>query len=241
MITDEEIADLPEDPQLAFVTLERILRERVQEEERHADQNHDVESFRIEYINRTVAAAKIYDIDALSQWKVPRVGENIYRAYIQFTHDVDYVTMQIRIQTAPQKKRGSVGLDQNDKTKIHHYIGNIKEIVDKSDLIEDKKDKLYEKLNDLALEVDKNRTRLETVAAVFMTLCSGIGQGFSKLEPARRWLDSIATVMERAKDLENIAQPKIPPPSARKRLEAPRKQLPESKALTDELDDDIPF
>jgi len=33
MITDEEISDLPEDPQLAFVEFEKICRARVQEKE----------------------------------------------------------------------------------------------------------------------------------------------------------------------------------------------------------------
>jgi hypothetical protein len=33
MITDEELAQLPDDPELAFVELERILRDRLNEKE----------------------------------------------------------------------------------------------------------------------------------------------------------------------------------------------------------------
>ena len=39
MITDEELAGLPDDPQLAFVEFERILRARVHEAEQEASQS----------------------------------------------------------------------------------------------------------------------------------------------------------------------------------------------------------
>jgi hypothetical protein len=67
MITDEELAQLPEDPELAFVEFERIVRARLHEqEERAADGEYSsLEAFQLEYMNKVAAAATEYGIKAL--------------------------------------------------------------------------------------------------------------------------------------------------------------------------------
>jgi hypothetical protein len=121
MITDEELAELPDDREQAFVMFEKIVRDKLRKLERSEDMNN-ADGDRLEYINKVVAAAKAYQIEPLMNWGVPRVGINIYEEYVQFTHDVDHVTTQIRILHAPRKKQGTVGLDTNNRTKIHHHI-----------------------------------------------------------------------------------------------------------------------
>ncbi|MFI5024786.1 MAG: hypothetical protein ACHQRJ_24440 [Alphaproteobacteria bacterium] len=53
MITNEEIFRHPEDPELAFVAFERILRDRLHEKENGASQVQwsDADSYRLGYIN----------------------------------------------------------------------------------------------------------------------------------------------------------------------------------------------
>lgn len=76
--------------------------------------------------------------------------------------------------------------------------------------------------------------------AVYIAICDGIGQGFEKLEPARKWIDSIAALMGRAKENEERAEHKLPPPSERKKIEPPKRRLsPPHKESS--LDEDIPF
>lgn len=241
LITDEDLANLPEDPQLAFVELERVARVRVQQWETEIAevQYGDADPYRLEYINKVLAAARVYEIDALKDWQVPNVRDsNIYDQYRQFTHDVDHFTMQIRIRNVPVNRRASVGLDGNTKIKIHHHIGKIREAIEAAALPDEKRDALYRKLDRFALEVDKVRTDLQAATAVYIAVCAGIGEGFKKLEPVRRMIDSVATLLGKAKEAEENL-PALPSGAERKRLEAPRKRLPPPRA--GDLDDEIPF
>jgi hypothetical protein len=250
MITDEELAQLPDDPELAFVEFERIMRSRVSEAlwEASQEQCGDTVSPRFEYINKVLAAAKEYGIEALSDWNLPSsdIADNrIDRLYLNFTADVDHFIMKVRIRNAPRIRRNSVGLDGNTKTKIHHLIAQIRNAIEAAELPVDKRESLYEKLNAFVSEVDKARTGLEAGMAVYIAICDGIGQGFKKLEPARRWIDSIATLLGRAKDAEDKLRPGLPPPTERKRLEQPQLKLPSpeqtSRRPVKDLDDEIPF
>jgi hypothetical protein len=244
MITDDELAELPEDPMLAFVQFEKILRERVDEQELQAFKlaeegvpvPYSVSSYKLEYISKVLAAATVYKIHALQNWTVPSARGDVDELYTAFTADVDHFTTQVRIQNAPRNRQNSVGLDGNTKATIHHYIQRIREAIEKADLPEDKKDSLYSKLNNFALEVDKNRTALQAGMAVYIAVCDGIGQGFRKLEPVRKMIDSIAALLGRAKEAEDSLR--LPSPPELRRIPPPLRQLeppPPSE------DDEIPF
>ena len=243
MITDDELAELPEDPELAFVELERIVRSRLKEQEQNAllegDRNKS-SAFRLDYINQVVAAARAYGIEALANWDVQSVSQKINFDFRSFTLDVDSFTTQVRIRHAPRKRDGSVALDDNARARIHHHIQQIRTAIEGAKLPEPKRDSLYKKLNGFALEVDRNRTSLQAGMAVYIGLCDAIGQGFKKLEPARKFFNSIAAVLGRAKEAEESSRPSIPRSEERKQLEAPPKKLspPESSG---DLDDDVPF
>ena len=215
------------------------MRDRLREDERNEEHGYNLDADRLEYMNCTIAASKVFNINGLSEWTVPMSG-NIYDNYVRFTTEVDHFTTQIRIRNAPKRRKESVGLDNNAKIKIHHYIDQIREIIDGSGIPEEKKESLYETLHNFALEVDKGRTALNAGMAVFIAICAGIGQGFEKLEPARRWIDLIATLLGKAKELEDSARPRLPSPTEQKRLQAPPKGLPKAEPR-EEPDDDIPF
>ncbi len=186
-------------------------------------------------MNKVAAAAKEYGIKPLASLQVPAAQfHDVDGACRQFQMDVDHFTMTIRIRNATRDRRNSVGLDGNTKVKIYQYIQRIRVAIEKAELPEDKKDSLYDKLNRFALEVDKNRTPLQAGMAVYIAVCDGIGQGFKKLEPARRWIDAIAALMGRAKDVEDSLR--LPSPPELRRIEPPRRQLePPPPSLDDEI------
>ncbi|MGH7036201.1 MAG: hypothetical protein ACREFL_20940 [Stellaceae bacterium] len=241
MITDDELSGLPEDPELAFVEFERIMRARLHEKEYEASQEQwgDADPYRLEYINRVLAAARVYNVDQLKGWEVPSVEGNVSNVYRQFSTDVDHFTTQIRIRNVARNRQGSVGLDGNTKAKIHHHIAQIRTAIEEAALPDDKRDALYGKLDRFALEVDKARTSLQAGMAVYIAVCAGIGEGFKKLEPVRRMVDSVATLLGRAKEAED-ALPALPAATDRRNLEAPRRRLP-SPATRQDPDDEIPF
>jgi hypothetical protein len=243
VITDEELAELPDDPRLAFVEFEKIMRARLYgaEQEQSNYQYGDTEPYRLEYINKVLAAAREFEINELDAWKPPSVDEKIHDIYKQLASVVDHITTQIRIRNVHRKRKYSVGLDNSARSKIHHYIEQIREVIAVADELPIKKrDSLYDKLDTFALEVDRARTPFETATALWVDLCDAIGEGFTKLEPARRWIDSIGTLLGRVKALEDDARPALPKSAERPRLEAPRKKLPAPTTPRD-LDDEIPF
>ncbi|MFO0388770.1 MAG: hypothetical protein ACK502_03515 [Alphaproteobacteria bacterium] len=121
--------------------------------------------------------------------------------------------------------------------KIHHFISQIKIAIEESALEEHKKNSLYNKLNEFASEVDKSRTGWQSGMALYVAVCSAIGEGVQKLEPARKWVDSIAELLGKAKEAED-SMPRLPH-TERKKLEPPRKQISSKKE--EPLDDEIPF
>ena len=63
MISDEELADLPADPELAFVAFEKLLRERLQNyEQRGLLEDYSPDPYRLEYMTKVSAAARQYGI-----------------------------------------------------------------------------------------------------------------------------------------------------------------------------------
>ena len=243
MITDEEMALLPADPELAFVAVEKILRQRIEERETMARNNDfSPDPDRMEYMTKVLAAAHVYEITPLVGLKITHVARNdIWDEYSQFKTDVDFVNIQIRLRAALIDREGSIGLDETAKRKIHHFIQQIKDEIEHIDLEADKKDSLLAALNSFAREVDRSRTRMQAGMALWMKFMTGMGEGFEKLKPVRELLDSIARVMGKVKDFEDHYSSRLPGPAERKRLEPPPSRPAQTTRSTQEVEDEIPF
>jgi hypothetical protein len=243
MITDEEIEQLPDDPIVAFIEFEKILRTRTNEILQTASQEQwdNSSDYYIEYMNRVAAAAQEFKIDDLKALRVPPVNRDyssIHADYQQFLTDVDFFTTRFRLRRS-RNRQNSVGLDGNTKARIHAYIQKIRIVLDKAELPESKRDLLFAKLDEFVLEVDKSRTNLQSIATVYLTICTVIGEGFNKLEPVRRFINSIAALMGKAKDTEDSLRTPLQPPQAQ--LEFPRRQLPAPHSTDEEEIQKSPF
>lgn len=240
MISDDELDNLPSDHAQAFVELENILRERTESKLFDYERiNMDTDSVRRAYVSGVIAAAKEYEIEGLENYPVPNNVDDIRQFYSSFLADVDLTTMQLRIRIAKTRKRYSVSLEQKEKSKIHHYIQQIRAAIDEANIEESKRNKLFEKLNDFAAEVDKSRTTFQCLSDLFVTLCATIGDGVKELEPARKWLDSIAGVMGKTKEAEEQFQELTH--AQNKKITGPRKQIAPPIQKVCELDDEVPF
>jgi hypothetical protein len=238
MITDEEIEQLPEDPELAFVEFEKIVRERTLESLKHLS-GVDADDCYLAYINKVLGASREYKIDALKNRETPSLNSNLYDVYRKLAADVDFYATQIRIRNVGRNRQNSVGLDGNTKTKIHQYIQKIRIILEKVELPVTKRDALFGKLDAFAAEVDKVRTSLQSIMAIWLEVCTDIDEGVKKLRPLLRMINSIAVLMGKAKEIEDTLRV-LPLQTAQ--LEAPRKQLPPPTANRMPSDvEDIPF
>ncbi len=116
MIKDEELAELSDDPEWAFVEYEHLVRQRTAVALAVSPtQDHDRP--RINYMRHVLAAVGSFKLGILGGWSVPQVGEgSISSKYEQFQSEVDYAVLQIRPRHARRVKRYSVALDPKAKS-----------------------------------------------------------------------------------------------------------------------------
>jgi hypothetical protein len=239
---DDEYLDLAEDPDVAFRQLEKKFRAEM-DGHLERSQAHNFETFALSYINRTVAAAKTLEIEPLKDWEVPPPQrQNLWEEYEEFRMAVEHYLVQTKILHSRRVRGYSVQLDAATKSKIRHYLEKIKEIVDRLEVPLPKKEALTAKITALSDQVDRDRTRFDAYAGLALEMATTGGEVARKLNPARKFLDTIAALLGYAKQAED-ARPSLPAPHERKRLTPPRKErlLPPSSRQPDLLDDDIPF
>ena len=94
---------------------------------------------------------------------------------------------------------------------------------------------LFDKLNGLQKEVDRDRTRFDAYAALAVEAAGVLGDSVEKSK-VLDVLNTIARVMCGTKKDQETKR--LPPASPPKRLEAPRSQKSNKQK---ELDDEIPF
>jgi hypothetical protein len=243
-ISDDEIAQLPEEPELKFVALERIVRERYEKAWNQLDhQNESGMSLMRRYMSNVLPAAKLYGVKELAGWKRPSSGEESYDLYNAFFADVDYCTTELRLRSVERVKKNSVALDAATKVKLRHLLGQVRETIDQLEVEADKRDRLYARVADLESEINRDRTRLDAVGALFVDACGYAGEGVKKLEPLIQGIERIGAAIGIAKARED-AQLRLPAPKAPKQIEPPRDDIgPARRAPRSEinLDDEIPF
>jgi hypothetical protein len=246
MDEQELYANLPRDPEKAFLHLERYYRERCEEQVKKAHQDEDVGHFWAEYIGRVLAA--IRELGLTPQFdneRMPKVEEIGYNTYINFGKEVEYYRTQLLIRHGLRVQGYSLALDSATKQKISHHLTKIREIVHKLEVTDEKKESLYSKIEALQLEVDRDRTRLDAYADLVIGATGAVGEAVEKLEPLRKWLDSIARLLWISQTEETR---KLPAPEKRKQIEPPRPSsgYPFAKSNTgsaprEDMNDEIPF
>jgi hypothetical protein len=242
MISDDEILEAIQeargDPNLAFVKLERrfrtTLHTNLQNDESQGTAAYN--SYYIEYINHTLAAASGLKITAFQKWKLPSHSRNntLVDTYNDFTSDVDHFSLQVRLNHAVHRDKYSVSLTGAEKTKIRHLVDRIKRVIDQSPLPKTKRDELFDLLNKFLAEVDRERTRYEVVSDLMIGMSRVAGTSIKELSPIRPWIEMILKAIGKRKDEENK---QALPPATPRQIEPPHREEPEPA----QTDDDIPF
>lgn len=237
-MSDDLYDNLPDDHELAFAELEGHFRHKLESDMAGSDQGDEVAFMMLQYINQVVAAAKALGIEAVAAYEVPANENQIWDYHKQFSTDVMNIVIQIRINHSRRRRKFSVKLSGEDKRKIHHYIEQIRLLVEQSDCTQEKKDSLFKKLSELILEIDRDRTRFEMIVDSIMSVARLSGEIEREgAEPWWKWIKPILGVVDEAKEEEKKMS--LPAPEDRKKLEPPRKQITAPKS--NNLDDDIPF
>lgn len=239
---DYTFDDLSEDPELAFVFLERQFRaEAEQSIAEYRNNDSDSTEVQLRYMSQTLAARSELSLDILTEWTLPPARDMDYNIYTDFKRDVDHFRTAIRIRNTRRIRGYSVLLDVTAKRKIRHHLQQVREIVETLELEQWKRESLFEKINAVDADLDKERSSLAKYGAL-VAEASGIfgdavGEMAVKAEPARKFLETIGFLIWGAEMQERSKQ--LPSPEKPKQIEPPKKTKPMGRRSLP--DDEIPF
>jgi hypothetical protein len=194
--------DLSDDNELAFLQLIAEFKEEFAEKLERPDASFEYDAS--EFMNKVIAAATALGIDAISSHEAPRHGDPTFGSnFTDFQRDLDHIIVQLRIHHARRKKRLSVGLSAEQKTKIHAFIEKIRTCVEGSDAGISKKEKIFQILGALTVEIDRERTRFE----YFADLARGLASEFARSGVPVGVIDLGARNMAVSEGSENLDAP----------------------------------
>jgi len=233
MLDDSELDNLPEDPALQFVQLEKKLRSTLENNIRQIENGYGSDLYYLQYMNHVAALAVELQIPDLLDLKVPNTSEKLYDAHIMFIQRVDFFNMRIRIRASRERKENSVSLSEKSKAKIRHYLQQIPPLIDRLDVTESKRASLRNKTHNLMLAVEQERTGLAHVGAILLEV-TGLGRKAAKdLKPLKDLIDPVVREVAAAKDAE---PPALQIPAPPRRIPGPMSRPPEV-----DKDDEISF
>lgn len=236
--------DLPETEELIFLKLESAYRDACVESARITCENEEPGYFPadcyLKYMRQTAAIAAELQLGILHDFAIPDAQDFAISDYRNFTGQVDHWRAAYSVRQARRNSGYSVRFDDKTRTIINHHISQIREIIQKLEVDEWKKDSLLNCLDALQKEVDKNRSGFEVVGAFFIEASGILGESAEKLEPVRKLMDSIAGLIWGAKHAEQTKT--LPPPTPRKQIPGPKTAPPRRpKTTRDDFDKEIPF
>lgn len=232
-------ADLPEDPEQAFLQLEETFRAECDRRIANSDQNDRTDVIYVDYIAQVLGAISALELEAEFHNQVPAIQDVDFNTYLNFNKDVKNYCTILKIRGARRAQGYSVQFDETAKRKIHHHLDQVRDIFAKLELDDERqRENLFACLQALQSEVNKNRTHFDRFAALSIASASVTGEAVEKSK-LLELLDAVARIFWGA---QSAAPKRLPPPSEAKKLPAPKvipKQKPSNKR--GDMDDEIPF
>lgn len=252
LVDPDELDDLPEDPQAAFMAVIRQTQRRLLDETAKLDPDNEhgwrqIDELRHSFMNLVVATAKRLEIDPFMSMEVPTLSAFRDTDHKQFQADLDHYLMQLMLDNSIRNKRDSVEILPNSKDRIRTYVHSLRGCIEKSNMTEAKREALLKKLDQFEQELEKRRLGLLTVTRITLELLAIPGGLWSSGDVAHRLIGNVMQVIAEAKAAEEETR-QLPPVVAPRALSPPRQAQPPSTphsrpqpAFDSDLDDDVPF
>lgn len=239
-ITQDELDELPEDPQLAFAELVRHAQRRLADYTRDLEHQENwplLREARHGFMNVVVAAGRRYGIEPFATMDVPRYKKFDNDEYFQFKADLDHYMTQLLIDNSIRGKRDSVFIEQKTKDRIRQHLHNLRSCIENANISEGRKRALLNRVDDLESELNRRRVSLLTVAKVAFEILALPAGVWGSVEIAQRLTTNIMQAVGEAKVIEDEAR-RLPPVTTPIALAPPRREQPQNQKV---LEDDIPF
>lgn len=235
-LKDEDFEDLPDDDGDAFVYLESIARDKLFQSRGDGD-DLSYEEF-MSFMNEITAIASYYNIPDIY---IDSSISNIDICFSDFIRKVEFRAVQIRAQRAQRNRKNSVSIDGAARERIQHYLERLKEEVRASNLHEDRRKVLLDKIADFEAELVKKRINFAAAMAVVALFAAASNDFVEAGEKVLSLTHSIAQVLGGAKEREEGQRNLLPPREPFKAIPDMRPQPDQSENwhLSD-ADDDLP-
>ena len=232
----QEYASLPDDPELGFATLQKT---GFQELQRNLQNVGDVNwYYERQYVDVMLAFDEVHDLGFLVDYRDPPNNDSDFSEYfVRFVRHTELVSQKIKMEVARRTKTGTrivVVLDTPARDAIHAYIKAIKKKLNELDLSDKKREALFNKLNTFAAEVDRNRTRTESLFALIVEASDVAKTVGDKFKHVQRTVDRIVEKIAEARDVNDA----LPSWEERKRIERSINQI---ESPQEDFDDGVPF
>ena len=199
------------------------------------------QAVRQQYMSAVAAVAqecRIANVD------YPTDTNNFFEAFGQFSLAVQGEVARIRIRSRGMRHPYSVLLTGSTRTKIEHYISRIRDTVERSDLDSTRKERLQNRLDQLAAELSSQRLSFAKTMGILASVLTMTASSVTIAADGQSAVAHIVQLIGHDKESENSAAQRLAPPP--KALPAPAaKTLPARhwpvRTATVELDDEIPF
>jgi hypothetical protein len=188
--------DLPDEEELIFLKLESAFRETCERNVFEAQRNEangyvPAEQY-LRYMRQITAIAGELQLGIFQDRPMPNAEDFSIAGYQNFLGQVDHWRAAFSVRHARRSSGYSVRLDTKTRSIISHHIGQIREIIQKLEVDEWKRDSLLNCLNALQAEVDKNRSGYEVLGAFMVEFSGVLGGAAENLKPVQRLIDSIS-------------------------------------------------
>lgn len=237
----EIFENLPSAPEDAFLLLEEHFRKEC-ELQIARDQNESPRVHQVNYIAQVLGAITELGLSPEFENRFPAIQDVDYQTYLNFSKDVKHFCTILLIRRGRRAQGNSVSFDPATKAKINHLLNQASEIFTKLDIDEKKRDALLSKLAALQIEVNKNRTRFDSYAALAIETAVATGDVIEKSK-ILELLNSVARIFGTAKQEEQTKQ--LPAPTRPKQIEhqkpVSKPNRPPTTTKRGDLDDEIPF
>ena len=266
LISAEELDNLPEDDDRAFVAAELICRRNVLRVVQQDDSERGdwADEMRLQYMTTVAALADQFNIPDLI---FPADAHNsTYRAYADFARVTQAAVARIVARNRKSRNSTSVQLSATGRARIEQEISNLRRAIGKSNLPDARKNALHSKLDELAAELrNSRRVNFARAMAILVNVAAGVGYLGGAISGVAEVPAALANVLhwigeDKAAEEAEIARlggppaPKaipgpatrtlrpnsLPPPVGpwtRRAASQPSWNVPK----TSELDDEIPF
>jgi hypothetical protein len=240
MIKPEDLEGAPRDNVGTFLHLERRARDRHKEvlddlDERYGnDADHSECNFA--YTRAVLAAANACGIEELSEWTLPRYGEEDWRQdCLNFKAAAEFVAAKLLIQRHRQRDTYSVAIDTPTKLKLEHYVREGRDLIHKLSMPLPKREVLLGCLNAFVAELDRERTDLQVYGALAAEAANTTDEVASAFAPVIRRIGKMLGLSREAEDARERA--KLLTAAETKRIAGP----PKRPVFDKKIDDEIPF